>query len=79
MTSPAPTPEALFEAARSGGAQAVGDLLDLDADVLRRLIQDLGIDRARRTRRWTDRERLREFIADWAVKLVQRNRVFLTG
>ena len=71
-----PAPAALFEAARAGGAESVRGLIDLPVEALRRLINDLGYDPARQTRRWTDRNRFIDFVADETVKRVRRNQAF---
>ena len=71
-----PAATALFDAARTGGAEAVRGLIDLPTETLRRLISELGYDPSRRTRKWKDRERLSAFIADETVKRVRRNRAF---
>jgi hypothetical protein len=75
--SAAPAPAGLFDAARAGGAESVRRLIDLPIESLRRLVGELGYDPARRTRKWKDRDRLIEFIADETVKRVRRNQAFL--
>lgn len=73
-----PPAKALFEAARSGGVDAVRRMIDLPAESLRHLIGELGYDPSRRARKWRDRDRLIAFIADETVKRVRRNRAFLS-
>jgi hypothetical protein len=75
--SAARAPAALFDAARAGGAESVRRLIDLPLEALRRLVGELGYDPARRTRKWKNRDRLIEFIADETVKRVRRNQAFL--
>jgi hypothetical protein len=74
--SAAPAAAALFDAARAGGAEYVLRLIDLPVEALRRLVGDLGYDPARQARKWKDRDRLLNFIADETVKRVHRNQAF---
>jgi hypothetical protein len=74
--SVSPGPAVLFDAARAGGAESVRRLLDLPIKALQRLVSELGYDPARQMRKWKDRDRLLNFIADETVKRVRRNQAF---
>lgn len=73
-----PSREALF-AAGVIGPKNVRDLLArVSLEDLRQLIGDLGFDPTRRRRKWKDRDRLLDFLAEETTRRAQRNRIFLT-
>lgn len=72
-----PSRETLFEAGAIG-AKNVRDLLaHVSLEDLRQLVGDLGFDPARKRRKWKDRDRLLEFLAEETTRRAQRNRIFL--
>jgi hypothetical protein len=77
-TSPHPTAEALFSAARKGGEASLRALLDLPMDALQRLIRSLGYDPTGRARKWTKRDRFIDFLVEETMKRVKRNQAFMT-
>lgn len=73
-----PSAEELFRIAADGGRDALGRRLDLPAETLVAIVAALGVDPARRVRRWKDASRIREFLLDEIMVRAERNRSFLT-
>lgn len=72
-----PAIDAIFAAAQLHGAGELRSLLDLPTEALHGLVSELALDPSRRTRRWKDRERLRDFVVDGVMARVQRQRTLL--
>lgn len=72
-----PDPAELFAVARNDGPVGLDRCLPDDLGTLVKLVGVLGVDPARRVRRWKDAERIRVWLRDAIMERAGRNRRFL--